>query len=281
MRGNVNPLLERISIDPRICGGKPCIKGTRIWVSLILDFLADDMTEAELLDQYPGLTHEDVLAAIAYGAEAARERVIRPRRKFKRRGSQPARPSHSRRRYDTVTVVGCGRGGETLFEVCGRKPSAGHGPDFGRASISARRRHAMVSRSGLAHTCRSRSRTRAHRARTRSPRCGSSQPCEFTSASGQWAGAAVRWIDGGRAQRHLGLLGGDELGHGGRLQRRARISSHWDLTGHLPHLDRGPHPSLTRSGGWKATWRRMRKGAQGSRSRRASSSGLRCATCRS
>jgi len=77
MRGDsVNPLLERISIDPRICGGKPCIKGTRIWVSLILDFLAEDMTEAELLDQYPGLTHEDVLAAIAYGAEVARERVI-------------------------------------------------------------------------------------------------------------------------------------------------------------------------------------------------------------
>ena len=77
MRGNsVNPLLERISIDPRICGGKPCVRGTRIWVSLILDFLADDMTETELLDQYPGLTHEDVLAAIAYGAEAARERVI-------------------------------------------------------------------------------------------------------------------------------------------------------------------------------------------------------------
>jgi uncharacterized protein (DUF433 family) len=77
MRGKrVNPLLDRISIDPRICGGKPCIKGTRIWVSLILDFLADDMTEAELLNQYPGLTHEDVLAAIAYGAEAARERVI-------------------------------------------------------------------------------------------------------------------------------------------------------------------------------------------------------------
>ena len=72
----MSPLLERISIDPRICGGKPCIKGTRIWVSFILDFLADDMTEAELLDQYPGLTHQDVLAAIAYGAEAAREQVI-------------------------------------------------------------------------------------------------------------------------------------------------------------------------------------------------------------
>jgi uncharacterized protein (DUF433 family) len=69
---NVNPFLERISIDPRICGGKPCIKGTRIWVSLILDFLADDMTEAELLDQYPELTHKDVLAAIAYCVEAAR-----------------------------------------------------------------------------------------------------------------------------------------------------------------------------------------------------------------
>ena len=72
----MNPLLERISIDPRICTGKPCIRGTRIWVSLILDFLADDMTEAELLEQYPGLTHDDVLAAIAYGAEAAREQVV-------------------------------------------------------------------------------------------------------------------------------------------------------------------------------------------------------------
>ena len=72
----MNPLLKRISIDPRICGGKPCIRGTRIWVSLILDFLADGMTEAELLAEYPGLTHEDVLAAIAYAAEAARERII-------------------------------------------------------------------------------------------------------------------------------------------------------------------------------------------------------------
>jgi uncharacterized protein (DUF433 family) len=72
----VNPLLERITIDPRICGGTPCIGGTRIWVSLILDFLSEGMTEAELLDEYTGLTHEDVLAAIAYGAEAARERVI-------------------------------------------------------------------------------------------------------------------------------------------------------------------------------------------------------------
>ena len=72
----MNPLLQRISIDPAVCGGKPCIKGTRIWVSLILDFLADGMSEAELLAEYPQLAHEDVLAAIAYGAEAAREQVI-------------------------------------------------------------------------------------------------------------------------------------------------------------------------------------------------------------
>lgn len=69
-------LLDRVSIDPAVCGGKPCIRGTRIWVSLILDLLAGGMSEPELLRQYPGLTHEDVLAAIAYGAEAARDKVI-------------------------------------------------------------------------------------------------------------------------------------------------------------------------------------------------------------
>jgi uncharacterized protein (DUF433 family) len=72
----MNPLLQRISIDPEICGGKPCIKGTRLWVSLILDFLADGMTEAQLLAEYPQLVHEDVLAAITYGAEASRERFV-------------------------------------------------------------------------------------------------------------------------------------------------------------------------------------------------------------
>lgn len=69
-------LLKRISIDPAVCGGKPCIKGTRIWVSLILDLLATGMSEAELREEYPALTHDDILAAIAYGAEAARDRVI-------------------------------------------------------------------------------------------------------------------------------------------------------------------------------------------------------------
>jgi uncharacterized protein (DUF433 family) len=70
-----NPL-DRISIDPQVCGGRPCIKGTRIWVSLVLDLLAQGMSETELRAEYPQLTREDVLAAIAYGAEAARERII-------------------------------------------------------------------------------------------------------------------------------------------------------------------------------------------------------------
>jgi uncharacterized protein (DUF433 family) len=72
----MNKLLNRIAINPNVCFGKPCIKGTRIWVSLILDLLAEGMTEAELLRQYPHLAHEDILAAIAYGAEASRERII-------------------------------------------------------------------------------------------------------------------------------------------------------------------------------------------------------------
>lgn len=71
-----NPLLQRISIDPNICFGKPRIKGTRIWVSLILDFLAGGMTVKEILEEYPQLTEEDIRAAIAYGAEMSRERYV-------------------------------------------------------------------------------------------------------------------------------------------------------------------------------------------------------------
>jgi uncharacterized protein (DUF433 family) len=69
-------LLNRISIDPKICFGKPCIKGHRIWVSLVLDLLASGMDEQEILDQYPGVTHEDILACIAYGAEMTRGRYL-------------------------------------------------------------------------------------------------------------------------------------------------------------------------------------------------------------
>ncbi|MDO8705717.1 MAG: DUF433 domain-containing protein [Sulfuricaulis sp.] len=59
-------------MNPGVCFGKPCIRGTRIWVSLILDNLAEGITEKELLENYPGLTHADILAAIAYGAEMSR-----------------------------------------------------------------------------------------------------------------------------------------------------------------------------------------------------------------
>lgn len=69
-------LLARISIDPQVCFGKPCIRGHRIWVSLILDLLADGMAIEEILREYPGLEEADVRACIAYGAEMARERYV-------------------------------------------------------------------------------------------------------------------------------------------------------------------------------------------------------------
>jgi uncharacterized protein (DUF433 family) len=69
-------LLARISIDPKVCFGKPCIRGHRIWVSLILDLLAGGVTVQQVLQEYPQLTEEDVLGCIAYGAEMARERYV-------------------------------------------------------------------------------------------------------------------------------------------------------------------------------------------------------------
>jgi uncharacterized protein (DUF433 family) len=68
--------LERISIDPEICFGRPCIRGTRIWVSLILDWLADGMSYEQILEEYPQLTVEDIRAALAYGAGMTRERYV-------------------------------------------------------------------------------------------------------------------------------------------------------------------------------------------------------------
>lgn len=71
---NRDELLQRISIDPAICGGKPSIRGHRIWVSLILDFLASGATVQELLQDYPQLDEADIRACLAYGAEMTRER---------------------------------------------------------------------------------------------------------------------------------------------------------------------------------------------------------------
>jgi uncharacterized protein (DUF433 family) len=69
-------LLKKISIDPKVCFGKPCIRGTRLWVSLILDQLAAGMSIEEILEEYPQLTREDILACMAYGAEMSRERFV-------------------------------------------------------------------------------------------------------------------------------------------------------------------------------------------------------------
>lgn len=69
-------LLARIWIDPARRFGKPCIRGHRIWVSLILDMLASGMTTADVLDEYPQLQEADVLACIAYGSEMSRERYV-------------------------------------------------------------------------------------------------------------------------------------------------------------------------------------------------------------
>lgn len=70
-------LLTRIAIDPRVCGGRPCIKGTRVRVSDILDMLANGATKAEILADYPYLTSDDISAALVYAAKAADHRVIR------------------------------------------------------------------------------------------------------------------------------------------------------------------------------------------------------------
>jgi uncharacterized protein (DUF433 family) len=69
-------LLSRISINPDVCFGKPCIRGTRIWVSLILDLLATGSTWEEILENYPHLTEEDIRACLLYGAETARGRYF-------------------------------------------------------------------------------------------------------------------------------------------------------------------------------------------------------------
>lgn len=69
-------LLERIWIDPARCGGKPCIRGHRIWVSLVLDFLASGIPAAEILADYPELEENDIRACLAYGSEMARERYV-------------------------------------------------------------------------------------------------------------------------------------------------------------------------------------------------------------
>jgi uncharacterized protein (DUF433 family) len=76
-----NDWRERISVDPAVCHGKPCIRGTRIFISVILDNLAAGRTAEEILEDYPGLAVEDIQASLAYAAELAHERTVpMPRR---------------------------------------------------------------------------------------------------------------------------------------------------------------------------------------------------------
>ncbi|MCX7424532.1 MAG: DUF433 domain-containing protein [Planctomycetia bacterium] len=67
---------ERIMVDPAVCHGQACIKGTRIMVSVVLDNLAADVGLEEILVSYPSLTEADVRAAISYAADLAREHTF-------------------------------------------------------------------------------------------------------------------------------------------------------------------------------------------------------------
>jgi uncharacterized protein (DUF433 family) len=69
-------LLDRISINPKICHGQPCVKGTRIMVWLIVQYLANGDSVEDILTAYPSLTREDIQACLAYAAEMTRERVL-------------------------------------------------------------------------------------------------------------------------------------------------------------------------------------------------------------
>jgi uncharacterized protein (DUF433 family) len=64
---------ERISVNPAVCHGKACIRGTRIMVSVIIDNLAAGVSREEIQSSYPALTHADIDAALAYAAELTRE----------------------------------------------------------------------------------------------------------------------------------------------------------------------------------------------------------------
>jgi uncharacterized protein (DUF433 family) len=76
----MNNWQEHITINPNICHGKPCITGTRIMVSVILDNLAEGLTPDEIVADYPPLTLTDIRAAIAYAAALAREEELLPLR---------------------------------------------------------------------------------------------------------------------------------------------------------------------------------------------------------
>ncbi|HAX98992.1 MAG TPA: hypothetical protein DCY12_08950 [Candidatus Atribacteria bacterium] len=68
-------LLKRVTVNPKIFGGKPCIKGTRIPIAIILDGLSEGLSPKDLIDHYPQLTDEDIRAALAYAADLSQEGI--------------------------------------------------------------------------------------------------------------------------------------------------------------------------------------------------------------
>ncbi|OIO89101.1 MAG: hypothetical protein AUK03_15095 [Anaerolineae bacterium CG2_30_64_16] len=75
---NGNQLLERITANPRVMVGKPVIRGTRLTVEYILNLLAHGATEAEILNEYQGLTHEDIQASLLFAAQTLESTLFMP-----------------------------------------------------------------------------------------------------------------------------------------------------------------------------------------------------------
>ena len=69
---------ERIILDPAVLAGKPLVKGTRLAVEFLLELLAEDWTEADILRNYPGLTHEDLRACLAYASDRLKAEKVYP-----------------------------------------------------------------------------------------------------------------------------------------------------------------------------------------------------------
>jgi uncharacterized protein (DUF433 family) len=74
----MDPLLARITIDPAICHGKPCIRGLRYPVETLLELLSSGMTIDQILSDYQDLEHDDLLAALAFAARLARTGRLQP-----------------------------------------------------------------------------------------------------------------------------------------------------------------------------------------------------------
>ena len=71
-------LLARITVDPNICHGKPCVRGLRYPVEFLLELLSGPMTTAQILADYPDLEADDLRAACAYGARLSRVNRVEP-----------------------------------------------------------------------------------------------------------------------------------------------------------------------------------------------------------